>query len=144
MTDITDAYREAAEAIKPAIDAAFKRGYAAGVLAAQENFLKALSQIDTTYFPEIAPAAQTSVGHFERALTQKSSDARAIPGTVKPTIIRLLSQHPGGLTTKRIAEITGIKQNSVRGTLWNLQQENEVSKSEGGLYRLLKKQEARE
>lgn len=144
MTDLTDVYREAADAIKPVIDAAFKRGYSAGLLAAHENLLKALSQMDTTDVPEIYPSAETSVEFIERALTPKSSEGRAIPGTVKPTIIRLLSANPNGLTTKKIAEITGIKQNSVRGTLWNLQQENEVSKSEGGLYRLLKKQEAQE
>lgn len=144
MADLSDTYREAAEAIKPIVDAAFKRGYTAGVLAAQENFLKALAQIDTTHFPEIARAPETPTSLVEYALTSKSSGGRAIPGTVKPTIIRLLSQHPNGLTTKQIADMTGIKPNSVRGTLWNLQQENEVSKSEGGLYRCLEKQEAQE
>ena len=45
------------------------------------------------------------------------TDDRAAPGTVKPTIIRILESHPNGISAAEILKNTGFKENSIRGTL---------------------------
>lgn len=55
---------------------------------------------------------------------------RALPGSVKPAITRIVTEYPG-LTVKEIQERTGIKHSSVRATLWTLSQENTVARRDG-------------
>ncbi len=139
MSDLNAAYNEVLEAIKPAVNAAYKKGYDAGFKAAQDSFMHLIASINTDNIPASELIRYPPQEYFQEAtpVAQQTSDERATPGTVKPTIIKLLSQHPDGLTTKQITNMTGIKPNSVRGTLWTLQQEGAASKSEGGLYRAL-------
>jgi hypothetical protein len=51
------------------------------------------------------------------------------PGTVKPTILKLIMDTPGGLPTEEIIAKTGFKENSVRGTLSGLLKLGQVFRS---------------
>jgi predicted Rossmann fold nucleotide-binding protein DprA/Smf involved in DNA uptake len=49
------------------------------------------------------------------------SDKRAVSGSVKPTIERMIAESGRkGVTAEEILKATGFKPNSVRGTLWTL------------------------
>lgn len=58
------------------------------------------------------------------------SNERAAPGSVKPVIMNSVRTKPGQ-TIQQIQAITGIKHNSVRGTLWTLSKEKAVYRSHG-------------
>jgi hypothetical protein len=51
------------------------------------------------------------------------------PGTVKPTILKLIMDTPGGILTEDIIAKTGFKENSVRGTLSGLLKLGQVLRS---------------
>jgi hypothetical protein len=51
------------------------------------------------------------------------------PGTVKPTILKLVMDTPGGIPTEEIIAKTGFKENSVRGTLSGLLKLGQVFRS---------------
>lgn len=68
-------------------------------------------------------------------------EGRAAPGSVKPVILAVVTEQPG-LTTDAIQKRTGIKQNSVRGTLWTLSKENLVERRGSGWFPLSQKNEA--
>lgn len=70
-----------------------------------------------------------------------SEAARASPGSVKPTILRFVAEHPG-MTTAQIQAGTGLKPNSVRGTLWTLGTENAIHRVFGKWYPPAKTNEA--
>jgi hypothetical protein len=54
---------------------------------------------------------------------------RAAPGTVKPAVLSLINQSgASGLTTDEIVDMTGFKTNSVRGTLWTLQDQKAIGR----------------
>jgi hypothetical protein len=56
-------------------------------------------------------------------------DGRLAPGTVKPTILKLITNATKGMTTDEIAKHTGFKPNSVRGTLSALAKEEAITKT---------------
>ncbi len=62
-----------------------------------------------------------------------TSSGRAVPGSVKPRILRAVRATPG-LTIKQIEEESGVKHNSVRGTLWQLNKDGAVVKRGRGWY----------
>lgn len=66
---------------------------------------------------------------------------RAAPGSVKPIVERMVREHPG-LSVDDIQGRTGIKRNSVRGTLWTLSTEGIVERRDDGWYPKLKTNEA--
>lgn len=54
---------------------------------------------------------------------------RALPGTVKPTILKMIDDdHLFGISTEQLIERTGFKPNSVRGTVSTLQAEGLIEK----------------
>ena len=61
-------------------------------------------------------------GHpHERGIVQTTRGDRVAPGTVKPTIMRLIEESSGlGISTNEIINKTGFKENSVRATLTTL------------------------
>jgi hypothetical protein len=56
--------------------------------------------------------------------------AKAPPGTVRPAILAMIEASEG-LLTEQILKATGFKENSVRGTLSNLQKQGEIERSAG-------------
>lgn len=61
------------------------------------------------------------------AVAKSTTHTRATPGSVKPAILKLV-QDNDGMTSVEIQMASGIKYNSVRGTLWQLAQEREIEK----------------
>ena len=57
------------------------------------------------------------------------AEGKLPPGTVKPTILKLVMDTPGGLPTEEIIAKTGFKENSVRGTLSGLLKLGQVFRS---------------
>jgi len=80
-----------------------------------------------------APTAEMTRGQKPPAPRglQVSDGQRAAAGTVKPRVLKLLHDHPEGLTTQEITALAGINPNSVRGTLWWLKKEDKVVQQEG-------------
>ncbi len=70
------------------------------------------------------------------------SEVRVAPGTVKPTIERLIMESEHGLTTNDVVRLTQFKPNSVRGTLWALGAEGFAVKREGRWFPAHKENEA--
>jgi predicted Rossmann fold nucleotide-binding protein DprA/Smf involved in DNA uptake len=53
-------------------------------------------------------------------------EGRATPGTVKPTVLRIIEESSGGMTAAEIVQKTGFKPNSVRGTLHSLNKDEAI------------------
>jgi hypothetical protein len=114
-----------AESFRQMIERVFEAGRAKGREEIRDEYRQRLS---TIFSEDIAP--------FPEPPTSTKPDAppdteRAEPGTVKPRIWRLLLDRPDGLELKAIAEITGIKFNSVRGTLYNLKEKEKAVERRG-------------
>lgn len=124
-----------ADTLRARLTEAFEAGRAQGKReASNEVRTKLVGFFDSMEAPDSAPVmAQTEseTNHLPvQPPLQTANGARATPGTVKPTIARLISTATGGLTTEDIVKQTGFKENSVRGTLHNLQNEGTINKSE--------------
>lgn len=100
----------------------YAEGYDAGFAAAQKEIMAMVSGIGKRYSGE----GIENIRVPSRAITL--DDERAAPGTVKPAILKLIKEHPDGLSKSQIVNLTGIKPNSVRGTLWSLNQEGVIGK----------------
>ena len=113
------------EAMQQSFDKGHKEGYAegfdAGFVAAQKEIMAMISGIGRRHGVEKIENKQ---------IQQKieADDERAAPGTIKPAILKIIQEHPEGLSKSQIVIMTGIKPNSVRGTLWSLNKEGEITK----------------
>lgn len=58
----------------------------------------------------------------------KESEGRAAPGTVKPAVRNFISSRHDGVTIDEIIAGTGVKPNSVRGTLYSLQEDGDIER----------------
>lgn len=132
-----DRFFEKADAVlKQLSDGIYKTGYDAGWKAAVEEMNGKLasmlgrkkSDLAHLFIPE-GESAQSPAPEPEQ------SDDRAAPGTVKPAILKIIREHPEGLTKKQIIEMTGIKPNSVRGTLWQLGTQDNLIRSDNGRWK---------
>jgi hypothetical protein len=81
----------------------------------------------------LSPASGDAVAMVGEVYSPNLANARASakepPGTVKPTILKLVMDTPGGLPTEEIIAKTGFKENSVRGTLSGLLKLGQVFRS---------------
>jgi hypothetical protein len=116
MDRIDQLLSEIGPALKPLIDAVYQAGYADGRAAAKADLHSKMSALllDDNVVP-VEPYGKATPNEQ----TEAESD-RAAPGTVKPAILKLIKDHPEGLTRRDIIDLTGFKVNSVRGTLWQL------------------------
>ncbi|EJJ24617.1 hypothetical protein [Rhizobium sp. CF142] len=114
-------------AMQDSFDKGRKEGYAegfdAGFIAAQKEIMAMISGIGKHRSAEKIENRQIQNEETD------SDDGRAAPGTVKPAILKLIQEHPEGLSKSQIVMMTGIKPNSVRGTLWSLNKEGHIKKS---------------
>lgn len=104
--------------------AAYDIGYAKGrddVRKELDAFLKPGATFATRVSRENTPTVATAAADI-------ASDERAAPGTVKPGVLQAVRNAESGLTTEEIVALTRFKYNSVRGTLWALQGENQVER----------------
>lgn len=128
MRTLESIISEAAESQQAAIREAFEAGRAIGQQAAddlREKLAELLSvnQTGRTAHPDpVEPAPKT------KAETPKK---RAPTGSVKPAIVKVIAESPKGVTADEIVGLTGFKPNSVRGTLWTLNNEGTIVKRQG-------------
>lgn len=124
-----------ADALRARLTEAFEAGRAQGKReASNEVRTKLVGFFDNMEAPD-SVSVMTQVEGETHPLPAQSqlhttNGARATPGTVKPTIARIISAAPDGLTTEDIVKQTGFKENSVRGTLHNLRTEKTIKKRE--------------
>lgn len=113
--DINSITSSAAAALRNLLLEAFEAGRAAGRQEASSDLRAKLSQV---------------IGPIEtQPQPPPSTGARATPGTVKPTIRNLVTRSGLiGISADEIVAQTGIKRNSVRGTLYTLKQDGEVER----------------
>lgn len=139
--DIPEILASAKAAIDAAVEAAFKRGYDDGYIAGKQEAMAGFkSRLASLFEGETPVATETpseapSYATVSDLLTSPDHDAsqeRAAPGTVKPLVLSVVANSNIGMTTRAIQAVTGIKYNSVRGTLWQLQKEDAVTRDDGG------------
>ena len=131
MSGIDGILTEATGAIRPLLERAFaigrEIGYREGadsIRAAMSDFLMKRVDIDE----HIAPVGTV---HEVEIVDSLTLSGRASPGSVKPVLLEFIRNHPG-VTMNDLQEQTGIKPNSVRGTVWSLQKEGLVIKQGNG------------
>lgn len=71
------------------------------------------------------------------------SSKRAVSGSVRPTIAKLIiDSGKAGMSQDEIAEQTGFKHNSIRGTLWSLGNDKLAVKRDGRWFAVAEKETA--
>lgn len=124
--------RSAETSLRPLLTAAYTAGMKAGREEAAQQLAAEIAQLvehisrgfdKPTDSLTITDADKAQAQNFARG----ASTDRAAPGSVKPAILKLI-QGSNGMTLREIEQETGFKYNSVRGTLWQLQQEGEIEK----------------
>lgn len=125
--DINLIVSSATAALRPLLQEAFDAGRAAGREEASNELRAKLSEVLGTPRPSVISESMPMTAAAPLAPGQ-SGAGRAAPGTVKPTIRRVISEHADGLTTEGITLLTHFKPNSVRGTLHTLMQDGDIER----------------
>lgn len=139
MTDIDKISKGLTEAMRAHLMAAYQAGFRDGeAQAAHDLRLRVAKMLGETPRPV--------THHLEAKGVESRSevgqpDMRVSPGTVKPAILKLVQETPGGLSQEMIESLTGFKHNSVRGTLWNLANEGMIRRNDDGRYVAVKENE---
>lgn len=129
--------------LRDAADFGYEHGKQAAAIELRQKVARALelgavALAPLSSFPEMNGPVP---GSIEEQIAQRILTERAAPGSVKPTLARFVSDHPG-LTVDQIQERTGIKRNSVRGTLWTLSNEKIVERRGHGWFPVAQTNEA--
>lgn len=140
MNDIQDILSKTTDAVQQAIEAAYKRGFDDGRVAGQQKAAATIKSrlADLFHLTDDvqSPGEYTDGDNLltVRADTphQAEAEQRAAPGTVKPVILATVANSNNGVSTRDIERATGIKHNSVRGTLWQLHKEGAITRNEEG------------
>jgi hypothetical protein len=126
MRDISDIILDGGTALERLLREAFD----AGVEHGRNDAVALLKQQIVGFLANPQPTFLGSAAVPDTLDTEtEEKQPRAAPGTVKPTIIRMITD--GGLfgtTTEELIERTGFKPNSVRGTVSTLQSEGIITK----------------
>jgi hypothetical protein len=135
MSDELETIIQSAEAsIRRLLIAAFEAGEKTGRETAAKELASEMAGFVANISKSLgrAPdAALASDGDRSRRQTSHPPVMadRAAPGSVKPVILKIIKHSEGtGKTLREIERETGFKYNSVRGTLWQLQQNGEIEK----------------
>lgn len=129
--------REARQAVENAYKQGFEDGTRAGERNAGEKIRARLSDFFDVDIDAEEPISSTSGNDLltdqDQSDEQESTDdGRAPPGTVKPLVLKTIQASKTGMTIREITDVTGVKYNSVRGTVWTLKNEEKVKKGDGG------------
>lgn len=122
---------DATSALRPLLERAFEAGRAVGRREATTELRARLSDaigpiMSQNEILELARQGDgAGVSVFDSMPTNQAS-SRAAPGTVRPAILALVQSHPQGIRREDIERLSGVKGNSVRGTLYNLQKDGFV------------------
>ncbi len=135
MRDLDDIINGSLDALAPLLTEAFESGRNAGRREAEDDLRAKLAGLFTApqvLIPPTEPAATRSPAQpFEIEHDIPLPPRRASPGSVRPVITKLIEATVFGLTVDEITAQTGIKPNSVRGTLWTLGNEGMAEKVNG-------------
>ena len=94
---------------------------------------EAANEVRAKLAAALGPIEVEATASVQKGTPSSDQSQRAAPGSVKPRILALVREIPG-LSAKDIEVRTGIKYNSVRGTLWALGTENQVQRKNGRWY----------
>jgi hypothetical protein len=108
--------------IRPKLEAGFRAAYKRGGLTVEARYEEEIAKVTATLSGWTAAmnSARARNNASATQMTEPTAD-RAALGTVKPRVLELVSRDMGA-SIKEI-ETTGIKRNSVRGTLYSLQRD---------------------
>lgn len=145
MSDLESILSSATEVLRPLLtrvyEAGLERGRHEGAEALRAKLSDILQSDPSDPVQQSAPERKTP---FEVRKGVPVVPSRAAPGSVKPFILDLIEKRPGLSANEigDIAERSGIKPNSVRGTLWTLGNEGSIEKRDGKWYPPSQKDEA--
>ena len=131
MRSIDDIISDAASILRPLLAEAFEAGRALGRQEGSDDIRKKLADVIGPQFTDAGRSYRPTLEQ-EAVIIQRAAEsvARASPGSVKPVVLDFVRENPG-LTQDQIREKTGIKHNSVRGTLWQLSTEKLIERRAG-------------
>jgi hypothetical protein len=125
MADFEQVEKGATDAVKLALRNAYEAGVAAGYAKASEEIRARLSNV----FSEVVFPSGSVITNATVNPDQRGEEMREAPGTVKPTLLKLVTDSPQGISTKELIARTGFRANTTRGTLWSLRtQEKQIHK----------------
>lgn len=123
MDDHDDIVSVITNALRPVIEAALARAKDEGRREAAEEFK---AKVEAMFNEPMASARRTSE-QTRQTNEPKPRKRRASSGTVKPLLISQLTLAGAiGMSMRDLAEATGVKYNTVRGTLWLLKKDGAV------------------
>jgi hypothetical protein len=129
--DLDDITKQFGEAATDALRRAYDVGFRAGERYAKDTIRQKLGSIFLE--ADIEARATTTADLSADDAATVADSARAAPGSIKPRILHMVSDTPG-ITNKKIEDASGIKPNTVRGTLWTLTQEGKVERRGKGWF----------
>ena len=126
MAEFETIMNDATATMRRLLRAAYEAGLEAGRKEGSAELRSKLAAIIET---DIEPAKLSLAPGQDEIDGPVDADAdRAPHGSVKPAVLEYVQRNPHGLTANEISERTGIKYNSVRGSLWKLGKERAVYK----------------
>jgi hypothetical protein len=122
---------DARSRLEPLLQEAFEAGRAFGHQEASVEFQSKIAAVfglaSSGEPPRTNQLAVVGVQPVPSPAAPPPEEGRAAPGSVKPVILNLLATKSAfGITMDEIVQATGIKYNSVRGTLYTLKQNGEA------------------
>jgi len=134
VDDIEDMVSSLSDALRAMLTRAFENGREVGKHEATGHLKAKLAEIRNLTDHVLASGldaaiAEPRVPAVSSAMSNDTSDSeRAAPGSIKPAILNFLAKNERGASASDIAGATGIKENTVRGTLRNLKLEGKAQK----------------
>lgn len=131
--EIDDLLHSLTDALRAILTRAYENGRDAGKREAAELMsasLAGLMQNGPSSYISFSPPGQETKQEPPAPSQKVEEGTRAAPGSIRPAILGTLAGG-GHLRPSAIAQLTGIKENTVRGTLRNLLAEKKVEKAEG-------------
>jgi len=127
--DIEDMVASVALVMRATLRRAFDDGKTAGRREAYKEIgQKLLAEGDADAIASLPPTLLKEVPAAPQPETEVNGSDRAIPGSIRPTILAFLEKKDTGAATSEIVAATGIKENTVRGTLRAMRIEHKVHK----------------
>ena len=127
--DIEDMVASVADVVRETLKRAFEDGKTAGRREAYKEIgQKLLAEGDADAIASLPPTLLKDAPAAPQPETEINGSDRAIPGSIRPTILSFLAKKETGAATSEIVAATGIKENTVRGTLRAMRLEKKVNK----------------
>lgn len=130
--DIEDMVASVALVMRATLKRAFDDGKTVGRREAYKEIgQKLLAEGDADAIASLPPTLLKDAPTAPQPEAEVNENDRAVPGSVKPRILSFLAKKETGAPTSEIVTATGIKENTVRGTLRTLKLDKQVHKIGG-------------